>query len=439
MENMNRSKKGASNESLVENPAGRSVRYLKTKPGPVLVIHGGAGLLLKKNSTPAQRELYKEALRKALVAGNTVLQAGGQAMDAAVAAVTVMEDSPLFNAAHGAVFNVDGKNELEASIMLSHPPPSHPSVPASRKGFSLTLLTRAKNPSQMVRALYLEPSLAPHAFLSGAAAEEIGHKTGQELVDPSYYCLTLLTRAKNPSQMVRALYLEPSLAPHAFLSGAAAEEIGHKTGQELVDPSYYWTEHRWREHRRGLGLPETPFPGKPSEGMPFPPLDQLPTGTVGAVALDANGHIACCTSTGGKTNKLIGRVGDTPSMGSGFWAETWSEPKRGLWAKVLRAAGRKTLRTRAVGVSGTGDGDYFIREATAVTLARRMRYQGESLRSAAQQVVDDLRQASGMGGVIALDNLGNVAMPMNSTGMYRGVIDNRGEPKVAIFDDDLLE
>ncbi|CAE6461559.1 unnamed protein product [Rhizoctonia solani] len=387
MENMNRSKKGASNESLVEKPAGRSVHYLKTKPGPVLVIHGGAGLLLKKNSTPAQRELYKEALRKALVAGNTVLQAGGQAIDAAVAAVTVMEDSPLFNAAHGAVFNVDGKNELEASIMLSHPPPSHPSVPASRKGFSLTLLTRAKN----------------------------------------------------PSQMVRALYLEPSLAPHAFLSGAAAEEIGHTTGQELVDPSYYWTEHRWREHRRGLGLPETPFPGKPSEGMPFPPLDQLPTGTVGAVALDANGHIACCTSTGGKTNKLVGRVGDTPSMGSGFWAETWSEPKRGLWAKVLRAAGRKSLRTRAVGVSGTGDGDYFIREATAVTLARRMRYQGESLRSAAQQVVDDLRQAGGMGGVIALDNLGNVAMPMNSTGMYRGVIDNRGEPKVAIFDDDLLE
>ncbi|KAH7341655.1 asparaginase [Rhizoctonia solani] len=387
MENMYKSKKGTSNESLVEKPAGHGVQSLKTNPGPVLVIHGGAGLLLKKNSTPAQRELYKEALRKALIAGNNVLQSGGQAMDAAVAAVTVMEDSPLFNAAHGAVFNVAGKNELEASIMLSHPPPSHPSVPASRKGFSLTLLTRAKN----------------------------------------------------PSQMVRALYLEPSLAPHAFLSGAAAEEIGHQAGEELVDPSYYWTEHRWREHRRGLGLPEMPFPGKPTEGMPFPPLDQLPTGTVGAVALDANGHIACCTSTGGKTNKLVGRVGDTPSMGSGFWAETWSEPKRGLWAKVLRVAGWETSSTRVVGVSGTGDGDYFIRGATAVTLARRMRYQGQSLKSAAQQVVDDLRQAGGMGGVIALDNLGNVAMPMNSTGMYRGVIDSKGEPKVAIFDYDPLE
>ncbi|KEP48632.1 L-asparaginase [Rhizoctonia solani 123E] len=383
----NKSKEGYSDENLVGEPAGHGVAVIKSGPGPVLVIHGGAGLLLKKNSTPAQRELYKEALRKALVAGNDVLQSGGQAMDAVVAAVTVMEDCPLFNAAHGAVFNAAGKNELEASIMLSHPPPSHPSIPASRKGISLTLLTRAKN----------------------------------------------------PSQLVRALYLEPSLAPHAFLSGSTAEELGLQVGQELVDPSYFWTEHRWREHRRGLGLPDTQIPEQPNESMPYPPLDQLPTGTVGAVALDVNGHIACCTSTGGKTNKLVGRVGDTPSMGSGFWAEAWSEPEPGIWSKVLRILGSETPKTRAVGVSGTGDGDYFIREATAVDLARRMRYQGQSLKSAAQQVVDDLRQAGGTGGVIALDNLGNVAMPMNSAGMYRGVIDNKGEPKVAIFDDDPLE
>ncbi|CAE6422798.1 unnamed protein product [Rhizoctonia solani] len=389
----NKSKEGSSDQNLVERLADHRVLFIKSETGPVLVIHGGAGLLLKKNSTPAQRELYKEALRKALVAGNNVLQSGGQAMDAVVAAVTVMEDCPLFNAAHGAVFNVAGKashypaNELEASIMLSHPPPSHPSIPTSRKGISLTLLTRAKN----------------------------------------------------PSQMARALYLEPSLAPHAFLSGSTAEELGLEVGQELVDQSYFWTEHRWREHRRGLGLPEAPIPERPNEGIPYPPLDQLPTGTVGAVALDVNGHIACCTSTGGKTNKLVGRVGDTPSMGSGFWAEAWSEPEQGLWAKALRILGRETPRTRAVGVSGTGDGDYFIRKATAVDLARRMRYQGRSLKSAAQQVVDDLRQAGGTGGVVALDNLGNVAMPMNSTGMYRGVIDSKGEPKVAIFDDDSLE
>jgi hypothetical protein len=160
--------------------------------------------------------------------------------------------------------------------------------------------------------------------------------------------------------MARALYLEPALVPHAFLSGEAAEHLGSSVGQELVQPSYYWTEHRWREHRRGLGLPETPFPpGTPGsgDGSPYPSLDQLPTGTVGAVALDVNGHIACCTSTGGKTNKLVGRVGDTPSMGSGFWAETWTEPKRGLWARLLRAVGKEMSTERTVGVSGTGDGD----------------------------------------------------------------------------------
>ncbi|ELU40729.1 L-asparaginase [Rhizoctonia solani AG-1 IA] len=238
--------------------------------------------------------------------------------------------------------------------------------------------------------------------------------------------------------MVRALYLEPTLAPHAFLSGAAAEEIGHQVGQELVDPSYYWTEHRWREHRRGLGLPETPLPGEPSKGIPYPPLDQLPTGTVGAVALDVNGHIACCTSTGGKTNKLVGRIGDTPSMGSGYWAEKWSEPRKGLWAKVLQAFGRDKTTIRTY--------QYFIREATAVTLARRIRYQGQSLKSAAQKVVEDLREVGGMGGVIALDNLGNGELKFIAhqgiwgTDIVAGrVIDSRGEPKVAIFDDDTLE
>jgi isoaspartyl peptidase/L-asparaginase-like protein (Ntn-hydrolase superfamily) len=198
--------------------------------------------------------------------------------------------------------------------MLSHSPPTHPSIPASRKGFSLTLLTRAKN----------------------------------------------------PSQMARALYLEPTVAPHAFLSGSAAEEIGLQVGQELVDTSYFWTEHRWREHRQGLGLPETPFPGQLSnlKDSPCPPLDQLPTGTVGAVALDVNGHIACCTSTGGKTNKLVGRIGDTPSMGSGFWAEAWLEPRRGLWAKLLQAIGKGRAKPCAVGVSGTGDGDVSAHRPT---------------------------------------------------------------------------
>jgi beta-aspartyl-peptidase (threonine type) len=189
--------------------------------------------------------------------------------------------------------------------MLSKPPSTHPNIPASRRGFACTLLTRAKN----------------------------------------------------PSQLVRALYLAPTAVEHPFLSAATAEDIGSELGQELVDPSYFFTENRWREHRRGLGLPEEPLPAHPEEGEKEDveeALDVLPTGTVGAVALDMRGAIVAVTSTGGRTNKLVGRIGDTPHMGAGFWAEEWEETGtlRRAW---LRATGAEM--TQAVGVSGTGDGD----------------------------------------------------------------------------------
>lgn len=344
----------------------------------------------KDRSTPEQRAEYKAALSRALQSGYDVLKDGGEAMDAAVAAVASMEDCPLFNSGKGAVFNVAGKNELETSIMLSSPPASHPHIPSSRRGFGLTLLTHTRNPSKLARALYLAPIAAPHTMLSGPTAEELG----QEL------------------------------------------------GIELVDSSYFFTEARWKEHRRGLGLPEEPLPvpgdhsGKDEEDPFRVPLDQLPTGTVGAVALDVRGCIAAVTSTGGRTNKLVGRIGDTPSMGTGFWAEEWfiEGPLRRMWRKVT-GKGKKV----AVGVSGTGDGDYFIRLATASTIGRRMRYLNESVRKAAKHCVEELRQDGGIGGVIALDNKGNVAMPLNCSGMYRGVVREDGKPKTAIFDDDILD
>ncbi|KAM6502378.1 asparaginase [Amanita muscaria] len=332
----------------------------------VLVVHGGAGTILRERSTPEQQEAYRKALDKALIAGYEVLRANGEAMDAAVAAVRVMEDCPLFNAGKGAVFNIEGKNELEASIMLSRPPLSHPEISPTRRGIALTLLTRVKNPANLARALYLSPSSSPHPFLSGANAEAI------------------------------------------------AESLG----ETLVDPSYFFTEHRWREHRRGLGLPEEPFP----ENGPTA-LDSFPTGTVGAVALDSRGCIVAVTSTGGRTNKLVGRIGDTPIFGAGFWAEEWTE-----------VGGSP----RAVGVSGTGDGDYFIRQATASNIARRVRYLHEPLVQAAKHVVDELLLDGGLGGVIALDSFGNVAMPLNCPGMYRGLIGEDGVPKTAIFADDVL-
>ncbi|THU87707.1 asparaginase [Dendrothele bispora CBS 962.96] len=346
-------------------------------PHYTLVIHGGAGTMSRKNATPEQIAAYHAGLRKALEAGFAVLQAGGEAMDAAVAAVSTLEDNPLFNAGKGAVFNVAGKNELEASIMLSKPPASHPAIPVSRRGLGLTLLTRTKNPSQMVRALYLN-------------------------VDT---------------------------VPHVYMSGSSAESIGESMGQVLVDPSYFFTEARWKEHRRGLGHSDEPRPADASS------LDMFPTGTVGAVALDVRGCICAVTSTGGRTNKLVGRVGDTPTMGSGFWAEEWKT--KGF---VTRAWNKLTGKPnfRAVGISGTGDGDYFIRQATASTISRRMQFLGESVLTAASIAVDDLAKDGGIGGVIALDSEGNVALPLNCEGMYRGVIREDGTPKTAIFRDDVL-
>ncbi|KAI0093308.1 asparaginase [Irpex rosettiformis] len=349
----------------------------------VLVIHGGAGTMARERSTPEQRAQYKAALSTALKAGYAVLNDGGEAMDAAVAAVASMEDNVLFNAGKGAVFNVAGKNELETSIMLSKPPASDPEIPLSRRGFGLTLLSHVRNPSKLARALYLAPAVAPHTFLSGAPVEKL------------------------------------------------ASELGF----ELVDESYFFTETRWREHRRGLGLPEEPLPHK-DQHEPLMPLDLMPTGTVGAVALDVRGCIAAVTSTGGKTNKLAGRIGDTPSMGSGFWAEEWPAPGliRRTWDHIRR---RKSVS--AIGVSGTGDGDYFIRLASAASIGHRVRYKNESLEKATRNCVEELRRDNGMGGVIALDNHGNVAMPLNCSGMYRGVIRADGVPKTAIFDDDELD
>lgn len=167
--------------------------------------------------------------------------------------------------------------------------------------------------------------------------------------------LTLLTTIRNPSQAVRLLYLSPESNPHPFLSGSAAEDIAQSLGAERVDPSYFFTEARWREHRRGLGLPEEPLPYAESDTS-YPANivdDSMPMGTVGAVALDTSGCIACVTSTGGTTNKLVGRIGDTPHMGSGFWAEQWKvRGLKRLWRRITRRGA-----TRAVGISGTGTGD----------------------------------------------------------------------------------
>ncbi|GBC05643.1 hypothetical protein RclHR1_06330013 [Rhizophagus clarus] len=296
--------------------------------GPTLVIHGGAGTIARKNFS-AQKE-YLDALKESLMTGYRILLNDGNSIDAVEAAVRIMEDCPLFNAGKGSVFTIGGKNELESSIMIGTS--DHP---------------------------------------AGAS--------------------TLLYTVKNPITLAKTLLLDPE-NPHVFLGGIAAEEYAEKKGLEIVDPSYFWTKKRWKQHLEGLEKGNNNY--LEMDSSPYPPM-----GTVGAVAIDKNGIIATATSTGGMNNKKDGRIGDTPLIACGTWADNGT-----------------------CGVSGTGNGEFFIRYGIAQDVSSRMRYLGESVEEAAYNVIKNLGIVGGGGGLIALDKYGNVAMPFNTSAMYRGYI-----------------
>jgi L-asparaginase / beta-aspartyl-peptidase len=274
------------------------------------------------------------------------------------------------------------QNELETSIAFSKPPSNHPHIPSSRLCSSLTLLTKVKNPSKLARAIYLASPRQGDGARSIVSEDHIPDNGDQV-----------------PPATTNVDHDTPPSIPHPFLSGpyADSDDLAKQLGIELVDPSYFFTEKRWREHRQGLGLPSEPRPGRPhniSTTSDLSNSDLPPQGTVGAVALDIRGCVVAVTSTGGKTNKLPGRIGDTPVMGCGFWAGEWDDDE---------SAGGK----RAVGISGTGDGDYFIRQCTAHLIASRMKLLGEPLQDASSRVVRELAEMGGMGGIIGLDRDGN--------------------------------
>lgn len=205
---------------------------------------------------------------------------------------------------------------------------------------------------------------------------------------------------RNPISAARAV-MEKS--PHVMLSGRGAELFATQQGLEVVDPSYFWTESRWKALSRALQL---------ESAVADVPLE-FRSGTVGAVALDRSGNLAAATSTGGMTNKRWGRIGDSPVIGAGTFADN-----------------------DTCAVSATGHGEYFIRWAVAHEIASLMRYGGRTVGEAARNVVhEQLASAGGDGGVIALDRNGNFALEFNSEGMYRGWIRADGDPNVAIFRD----
>ncbi len=205
-----------------------------------------------------------------------------------------------------------------------------------------------------------------------------------------------LKRVKNPIHLARAV-MEKSA--HVLLAGEGAELFADQVGLEMVDPKYFYTEERWQALER--------VRGKHMRAL----SDQDRHGTVGAVALDRDGNLAAATSTGGNTNKLPGRIGDTPIVGAGTYANN-----------------------RTCAVSATGDGEYFIRAVAGHDLSALMEYRRISLNDAAQLVIRKVTELGGSGGLIAIDGAGNIAMPFSTAGMYRGsIVDTAGQSAVAIY------
>ena len=312
-----------------------------------IVIHGGAGTILKENMTDSLETEYKAVLEEAIRVGHQILADGGTSLEAIQRTINVMEDHPLFNAGKGAVFTNEGRNELDASIMDGE----------TLKAGAVAGVTTVKNP------------------------------------------INLAFRVMDKS-------------PHVFLAGKGAEQFAEEQGLELVDPAYFHTDARFKALERIKNSEKTELDhdaAKSAFADPF--IKDSKYGTVGAVALDKNGNLAAATSTGGMTNKKWNRIGDVPIIGAGTYANNTT-----------------------CAVSATGWGEYFIRGVVAYDISAMMEYKKMRLEDAARAVVQDkLTELGGEGGIIAIDNKGNIAMEFNSAGMYRAAMNRDGKLTIGIY------
>lgn len=300
-----------------------------------LAIHGGAGSLPRAEMGDERQMQYRAGLAQGLAAGFAVLEGGGSSLDAVTRAVAALEDNPLFNAGKGAVFTLEGRNELDAAIM---------------DGSSL----------------------------------EAGAVCG-------------LTHIRNPIELARAV-MEQS--DNVMLSGPGAEEFALRRGFELVPQSYFHTAERWKQLERIRNG---------DAGVSAFTISHV--GTVGAVALDNQGRLAAATSTGGMTGKRFGRIGDSPIIGAGTYADN-----------------------RSCAVSATGHGEIFIRAAVAHDICSRIRFGRRSVATAVREVVlEELPSMHGEGGVIAIDRQGDIAIEFNCEGMFRASRRAGEDAHIAIY------
>jgi L-asparaginase len=351
------------------------------------------------------------------------------ALSTACYAVTLLEDNPLFNSGHGAVFTRDGLNELEASVMVTRG--------FAKRAVAVTGLRRVRN-----------PILLAQRMLEHGDRDILGSRLGPDV---------------------------PSAQGHTLLHGPTAEVLAVRYGLDMVEPGYFFTQKRWDDHVRGL---ERERAGRGAAGWTVD--EYLPQGTCGAVALDAEGVVCCATSTGGLTNKLTGRIGDTPCVGTGFWAEEWmehgdptgvlrgrkgpavllSEGLSGLMANCLPSPFLYTpvwrrkeglVTTRSIALSGTGNGDSFLRTAACRTVGAMARFGAESANVALNRVAGpggELQRSAGdrwgqvgegEGGMIGIefvvvrdeegeviDTRSNILQGLNCGGMFRAWFDEDG-------------
>jgi beta-aspartyl-peptidase (threonine type) len=304
-----------------------------------IVIHGGAGTITKKSITEEQESAYKKGLASALEAGFNVLEKGGTAIDAVLAATVSLEDNILFNAGRGAVFAKDGSQEMDASIMEGR------------------------------------------TLMAGA--------------------VSAVKNIKNPILLAHTIMTQ---SPHVMLSGKGAYEFAKLHGIQTEPDAYFYSEFRYKQWEQLQHTDRSALDHNVS-------FEDKKFGTVGAVACDAHGNIAAATSTGGMTNKQYGRVGDSPIIGAGTYANN-----------------------KTCAISCTGHGEPFIRAVTAYDVSCLMEYKGLSLEEAMKIVVHDkLMKIEGEGGMIGVDSQGNAAMDFNCEGMYRGMMDNRGNKTISIY------
>ena len=305
-----------------------------------IAIHGGAGLSTPEDLGAERERIARVALRDSLLAAQKVLDSGGTAEEAVIAAVVVMEDSPMFNAGKGSVFASDGVQRMDASIMTGH-------------------------------------------------NEDAGALCGVSIV-------------KNPIRLASAIMHN---TPHVMLYGDDAHEHAKEAGIDVVDASWFHTEYRWEQLQKAKKANKIMLDHEHvDKGMP--------KGTVGAVALDMHGNIAAATSTGGLVNKRPGRVGDSALIGAGTYA-----------------------KNSTCAVSATGHGELFIRANIAGRMSALMELSGKSVQDAAHQIVwEELEED--VGGLIAIDQQGNITMPFNTGGMFRGSLKQNEDPMVWVWKED---